>query len=120
MTLVGRVRSQAGERSIPRSRLPRGPWRNRTKEWVIRFRAEEQADRIDIYGAQRLRRRLGRGDREQFRIEYCEAGGLLRHAIVTHFPPEQWDGDLIGETVRYDADDRELRREPALLGRPLA
>ena len=55
------------------------------------------------------------------RIEYSEDGGLLRHAIVTHFPRERWDGDVVGEIAWYDADDRELRREPLHLGRaPLA
>lgn len=55
------------------------------------------------------------------RIEYGPDGELLRHAIATHFPREQWDGDVIGETVWYDAADQELRREPLLLGRaPLA
>ncbi len=55
------------------------------------------------------------------RIEYGADGELLRHAVVTRFPREQWDGDVIGETVWYDAADRELRREPVHLGRgPLA
>lgn len=53
------------------------------------------------------------------RIEYDDDGALLRHAIVTHFPREQWDGDIVGETVWYDAEDRELRREPVHLGRAL-
>ena len=52
------------------------------------------------------------------RIEYDGDGKLLRHAIVTRFPREQWDGDVIGETVWYDAFDAELRREPVHLGRP--
>jgi hypothetical protein len=51
------------------------------------------------------------------RLEYDEDGGLLRHAIVTHFPREQWNGDIVGETVWYDAEDRELSREPVYLGR---
>ena len=55
------------------------------------------------------------------RVEYDENGRLLRHAIVIRFPREQWDGDVIGETVWYDDADRELRREPVHLGRaPLA
>jgi hypothetical protein len=55
------------------------------------------------------------------RIEYDADGRLLRHAIVTHFPREQWDGDVIGETIWYDAADEELSREPVHLGRrPLA
>jgi len=55
------------------------------------------------------------------RIEYGDEGALLRHMIVTRFPREQWDGDVIGEAVWYDADDRELRRERVHLGRsPLA
>lgn len=55
------------------------------------------------------------------RIEYGPDGELLRHAIVTRFPRELWAGDVIGETVWYDAADRELRREPVHLGRaPLA
>ena len=55
------------------------------------------------------------------RIEYGDDGELLRHAVVTRFPQEQWDGDVIGETVWYDAADQELRREPVHLGRgPLA
>jgi hypothetical protein len=53
------------------------------------------------------------------RLEYGDDGELLRHAVITHFPREQWEGDVIGETVWYDADDRELRREPVHLGRPL-
>lgn len=53
------------------------------------------------------------------RIEYGDDGELLRHAIVTRFPREQWDGDLVGEIVWYDADDRELRSEPLHLGRTL-
>jgi hypothetical protein len=51
------------------------------------------------------------------RIEYGAGGELLRHAIATRFPREQWKGDVIGEAVWYDADDRELRREPVHLGR---
>ena len=51
------------------------------------------------------------------RLEYTKDGELLRHAIVTHFPREQWDGDVVGETVWYDADDNEIRREPLYLGR---
>ena len=51
------------------------------------------------------------------RLEYTKDGELLRHAIVTHFPRERWDGDVIGETVWYDAADRELSREPVHLGR---
>jgi hypothetical protein len=51
------------------------------------------------------------------RIEYAHDGALLRHAIVTRFPREQWNGDVIGETVWYDARDRELRREHVYLGR---
>lgn len=55
------------------------------------------------------------------RIEYGDDGELLRHAVVTRFPREQWTGDIVGETVWYDAADQELRREPAHLGRaPLA
>ena len=54
------------------------------------------------------------------RLEYGDDGTLLRHAIVTHFPREQWNGDVIGETVWYDAADQELRREPVHLGRALA
>ena len=42
---------------------------------------------------------------------------LLRHAVVRRFPREQWDGDVIGETVWYDAADSEIRREPVHLGR---
>jgi len=51
------------------------------------------------------------------RIEYDAAGGLLRHAIATRFPREEWHGDVVGETVWYDRADRELRRAPILLGR---
>lgn len=51
------------------------------------------------------------------RIEYDEAGRLLRHAIATHFPQERWVDDVVGETVWYDAEDREVRRAPILLGR---
>jgi hypothetical protein len=51
------------------------------------------------------------------RVEYGDDGERLRHAISTRFPRERWDGDVIGETVWYDADDRELRREPVHLGR---
>jgi YD repeat-containing protein len=51
------------------------------------------------------------------RIEYDAEGRLLRHAIATHFSRERWEGDVVGETVWYDADDRELRRVPILLGR---
>ena len=51
------------------------------------------------------------------RIEYDADGGLLRHAIATHFPRERWEGDVVGETVWYDGEDRELRRAPILLGR---
>ena len=55
------------------------------------------------------------------RIEYGNDGELLRHAVVARFPQEEWDGDVIGETVWYDAADRELGREPVHLGRaPLA
>jgi len=53
------------------------------------------------------------------RLEYGGDGELLRHAIVTRFPRERWDGDVIGEVVWYDAYDRELRREPLHLGRSL-
>jgi len=51
------------------------------------------------------------------RIEYDAEGGLLRHAIATHFPRERWRGDVVGETVWYDAADNELKRTPILLGR---
>ena len=51
------------------------------------------------------------------RIEYDADGRLLRHAIATHFSREQWEDDVVGETVWYDADDHELRRAPILLGR---
>jgi hypothetical protein len=51
------------------------------------------------------------------RIEYGEGGELLRHAVVTRFPRERWDGDVVGETIWYDAHDRELGREPVHLGR---
>lgn len=53
------------------------------------------------------------------RVEYGDDGELLRHAITTHFPREEWDGDVTGETVWYDAADQELSREPVHLGRPL-
>ena len=53
------------------------------------------------------------------RIEYGDDGELRRHAIVRHFPREQWVGDVVGETVWYDAADQEIRREPVHLGRPL-
>lgn len=51
------------------------------------------------------------------RVEYGANGELLRHAIATRFAQERWEGDVIGEAVWYDADDRELRREPVHLGR---
>ena len=51
------------------------------------------------------------------RVEYGDDGEMLRHAVVTHFPREQWDGDVVGETIWYDAADRELGREPVHLGR---
>jgi hypothetical protein len=51
------------------------------------------------------------------RIEYGPDGELLRHAIVTHFPREQWDADIVGEIVWYDAGDHELSRQPVYLGR---
>ena len=51
------------------------------------------------------------------RIEYGADGELLRHAIATRFPREQWQGDVIGEAVWYDAADVELSREPLHLGR---
>lgn len=51
------------------------------------------------------------------RIEYDADGCLLRHAIATRFPPERWQDDVVGETVWYDENDRELRRVPILLGR---
>ena len=55
------------------------------------------------------------------RLEYDDDGELLRHAVVTHFPRELWDGDVVGEMVWYDAADQELSREPVHLGRaPLA
>lgn len=51
------------------------------------------------------------------RVEYGPDGELLRHAITSRFPREQWNGDVIGETVWYDAADEELHREPVHLGR---
>lgn len=51
------------------------------------------------------------------RIEYAADGSLLRHAIATRFPRERWRDDVVGETVWYDAHDRELARVPILLGR---
>lgn len=51
------------------------------------------------------------------RLEYDADGQLLRHAIATRFPRVEWDGDVIGVAIWYDAADRELRREPVLLGR---
>jgi hypothetical protein len=51
------------------------------------------------------------------RLEYGAGGELLRHAIATRFARERWMGDVIGEAVWYDAQDRELWREPVHLGR---
>jgi hypothetical protein len=51
------------------------------------------------------------------RLEYGPDGELLRHAIATRFPQEEWTGDVVGEAIWYDAQDRELRREPVHLGR---
>jgi YD repeat-containing protein len=51
------------------------------------------------------------------RLEYDADGALLRHAIATRFPQEEWTGDVVGETIWYDAQDQELRRGPVHLGR---
>jgi YD repeat-containing protein len=51
------------------------------------------------------------------RIEYDAEGRLLRHAVATRFPRERWLDDVVGEATWFDADDRELRRTPMLLGR---
>ena len=51
------------------------------------------------------------------RIEYDAEGKLVRHAIATRFPQQEWHDDVVGETVWYDARDNELRRAPILLGR---
>lgn len=57
------------------------------------------------------------GTGNALRIEYDVDGRLLRHAIATRFAREHWQDDVVGETVWYDAHDRELRRVPILLGR---
>jgi hypothetical protein len=51
------------------------------------------------------------------RLEYGADRQLLRHAIASRFPREQWLGDVIGEEVWYDEQGEEVRREPVLLGR---
>jgi hypothetical protein len=51
------------------------------------------------------------------RLEYGADGELLRHAIATRFERAEWEGDVIGVAIWYDAADREIRREPVLLGR---
>ena len=54
---------------------------------------------------------------EAERVEYDVDGKPVRRAVVRRFPREDWQDDVVGETTWFDADDRELRREPVLLGR---
>ncbi|MBV8257769.1 MAG: hypothetical protein JOZ56_03570 [Actinobacteria bacterium] len=56
---------------------------------------------------------------EAMRVEYDGDGRPLRRAVVTRFPREAWDDDVVGEAVWYDGHDRVLRRRPVLLGRAL-
>ena len=57
------------------------------------------------------------GDAE--RVEYDEHGRPIRRAVVTRFPRERWEDDVVGEAAWFDADDRLVRRSPVLLGRSL-
>ncbi len=57
---------------------------------------------------------------EAEKIVYDDLGRTLRRAVVTRYPRERWDGDVVGEATWFDADDRVVTREPVLLGRALA
>ena len=58
---------------------------------------------------------------EAERVEYDADGNRVRRAVARRFPRERWQDDVVGETTWFDAEDRELRRVPVLLGRsPLA
>lgn len=50
-------------------------------------------------------------------VEYDGDGRTVRRGVVNRFPPERWEDDVVGEAVWYDGHDREIRREPVLLGR---
>ncbi len=54
---------------------------------------------------------------EAVKIEYDERGRILRRAVVERYPRERWVGDVVGEAVWFDHDDRIVGREPVLLGR---
>lgn len=51
------------------------------------------------------------------KIVYDERGRTVRRAVVERFPRELWSDDVVGEAVWFDGDNRELGREPVLLGR---
>jgi hypothetical protein len=55
---------------------------------------------------------------EAERIEYDADGRTIRRAVVRRFPRADWEDDVVGEATWFDADDRIVRREPVLLGRP--
>jgi hypothetical protein len=57
---------------------------------------------------------------EAEKVVYDERGRTLRRAVVTRFPPERWDGEVVGEATWFDAEGRVFRRAPVLLGRSLA
>ncbi len=57
---------------------------------------------------------------EAVKVEYDAEGRRVRRAVVRRFPREDWDGDVVGETTWFDANDEVVRRAPVLLGRGLA
>ena len=57
---------------------------------------------------------------ETEKLLYDELGRLLRRAVVTRYPRERWDDDVVGEATWFDADDRVVDVQPVLLGRSLA
>ena len=57
---------------------------------------------------------------EAEKVLYDDLGRMLRRGIVTRYPREAWEDDVVGEATWFDADDRVVGRAPVLLGRSLA
>ena len=45
-------------------------------------------------------------------IEHGYEGEVVRRRLITHWPEEQWVGDVTGVTVVYDAAGSEIGRSP--------
>lgn len=54
---------------------------------------------------------------EAEKVVYDADGQTVRRAVVHRYPPDDWEDDVVGEAIWFDADDHVVRREPVLLGR---